>query len=77
MREEFLDLLVQVALVGVYGAGALLVAAIGIAIEYYSYLYIVAGDYPLAAWLAAIGAIALLFSYLIVTDKLRGQVQAG
>lgn len=77
MREEFLDLLVQVALIGVYGAGALLVAAIGIAIEYYSYLYIVAGDYPLAAWLGAIGAIALLFSYLIVTDKLRGQVQVG
>lgn len=77
MRGDFVELAAQGVLVVLYGIGALGTAGIGLLIEYHSYIHLLAGEYPIAGWLGAIGAIVLFFTFLIVRDKLLPNVQAA
>lgn len=69
MREGLLELLLQIALLAIYGIGAVLASLVGLFIEYQSYLQITAGEYQLAAWMAVIGAVVLYFGYQLFREK--------
>ena len=75
MREHVVDLAVTILLICIYAAGTAVTGALGIGLEYYSYLHLAAGDYAMAAYLGVFGVIMLLFAYLFATDKLRSAVQ--
>lgn len=75
MRGEGLELGIQIGLALVYLAGASLASLVGVLVEYQSYLHLLAGDYTLAAWMAALGAIALLFSYRLTLRKALPQLR--
>ncbi|WP_331234754.1 hypothetical protein [Natronorarus salvus] len=70
MQEEVLELLVQVFFALGYTAVAVVVAGLGISIEYAGLSLANVGDYLLALWVGAIGAVVLLFAYLIVRHRL-------
>lgn len=77
MRENALELVVQLLMLGGYGVAALIAGTIGIVIEYNSYLYAMGGEYRLAAWIGVFGLVALVFAYLIVTDKFLPSLQSS
>lgn len=77
MRDNLVEVVGQLVLLFIYGIGAVITGAVGLLIEYQSYLYFSAGEYSLAAWTAAMGGAVLLFAYLFVTDKLIPSVRSA
>lgn len=69
MRENVFEIIHQIALLAVYGALTLVTGAVGLIIEYHSYLQLTAGEYQMAAWMAVFGAVALYFGYLLFSQK--------
>ena len=69
MREDLLEVLIHTLMIGLYGVAALVTGAVGLIIEYHSLLYLLGGDYQMAGWVGVFGLIALIFAYLIFTDK--------
>lgn len=70
MREHAFELFAHLLTVLLYTIGAAVTAVAGVVVEYHGVLYLLSGDYHLAAWVGIVGGILLLFSYLFVTDKL-------
>lgn len=77
MRAQFVELLVQLGLVIGYGVGAAVSGLIGLLIEYNGLLRALEGEVMLAAWMAVLGAVALGFSYFIISDKLLPTLRAA
>ena len=70
MREALLELVVHGGLLGFYVLAALVSGGIGLVIEYHSVLYFIGGEYEMAAWVGFFGLLALVFSYLVIRDKI-------
>lgn len=75
MRENALELVSQILLIFLYGVGATVAVIIGVMIEMQSYGYVLAGEYRMAAWVGAIGLVALVTAYLLITDNVRSHVE--
>lgn len=75
MRENIIEAVVHLLLIIAYAIAAVLIAVMGAILEYQSYLHMLAGEYPLAGWIALIGAVLFVFSYLCITDKLLPALQ--
>ncbi len=77
MREDLIEMLLPTVEIALYGIGGLIAAGIGIGFEYLSYLHVIAGEYPLAAYLGVLGIAVLTFAYLITVQKLLPTIQAA
>ena len=70
MRENFIEMLLHSGILLIYSIGAAITTAVGLAIEYFSYLNLVTGDYLMAGYFGVLGLVVLGFAYLIVTNEL-------
>lgn len=77
MREDIVEILLPTVELALYGIGSLIAAGIGFGFEYLSYLHVIAGEYPLAAYLGVLGIAVLSFAYLITFQKLLPTIQAA
>lgn len=75
MREQGMELAAQLVAIILYAVGAAVTGVVGLAFEYYSASYLLAGEYSLGAWVAFLGGVLLLFSFLFLTDKLIPSVR--
>ena len=69
MAEELVELVLQGIFLLGYAVATVLLAGLGVAMEYQSYLYSNSGELILAVWMAGFGLVALAFAYTIATDK--------
>ena len=69
MAEELVELTLQGIFLLGYAVASALLAGLGVAMEYQSYLYSNSGELILAVWMAGFGLVALAFAYTIATDK--------
>lgn len=70
MRENIIEMLLHVGILLIYGISAVIATAVGVAIEYFSYINLVTGDYQMAGYFGVLGLVVLGFAYLIVTNEL-------
>jgi hypothetical protein len=71
MRPSLLELLPELLELFVFGLGSVLLSVAGVYIERIALLTAEGGQLKLGLWIALVGAVALYFAYLTVTEKFR------
>ncbi|GGJ09935.1 hypothetical protein GCM10008995_19840 [Halobellus salinus] len=66
-----LELLPELVEIVLFGVGSVGLTVIGVFIERFALLTALDGETLLGGWFAVMGCMALLFGYLLFTDKLR------
>lgn len=69
MAEELIELVLHGVFLLGYAVVSTLLAGLGVAMEYQSYLYSNSGELFLAVWMAGFGLVMLAFAYTVMTDK--------
>jgi hypothetical protein len=70
MQEEVIELIIEAFVFLSYAVAAAGVSALGLFLEYRSYLFSNSGEMVLAVWLAGLGLIMFGFAALISRNKL-------
>lgn len=76
MQENFVDVALETTVLLLYGLGALLATLAGVAIEYFSVLHLLTGEYPMAGYFGILGLVILGFAFLIFSNELLPTLRA-
>ena len=69
MKSSLIEMLPEVVELLVFGVGSVVLSAVGAYIESFAFETLASGQLGLGAWAALMGAVALYFAYLLLTDK--------
>lgn len=67
--NSFLEYLPELLELSAFALGSLGLSAVGVYIEHFALTTAQMGQVALGAWAAVVGGVALVFAYLLATDK--------